>query len=184
MSVAADACTLLRIVLAPLFAWVVAGRGAAGSAVPFVICVVAVASDFADGRLARAGGRTSEARRIFDHGADILFLLPGLIVLAHAGRVPRLLPWAAGIAFALYVVDGLRRGGAQRVDLAPSRCGAAAGVANYAVALFATAGLWLGLGVLDGIAHGAGLAAAALNVAAAIDRLQTLAAPRGLRSGA
>ena len=117
-------------------------------------------------------------------GADILFLLPGLTVLAQSGRVPRLLPWAAGIAFALYAADGVRRGRAHRVDLAPSRSGAAAGVANYAVALLATAGLWLRVGAIEGIAHGAGIAAAALNVAAAIDRLQTLTAPRGLRSGA
>jgi phosphatidylglycerophosphate synthase len=182
MSVAADACTLLRIVLAPLFAWVVARNAAAGSVLPFAICVVAVASDFADGRLARAGGRTSEARRIFDHGADILFLLPGLIVLAHAGRVPRLLPWAAGIAFALYAADGVRRGDGHRIDLAPSRSGAAAGVANYVVVLLATAGLWLDIDVLGGVAHGAGVAAAALNAAAAIERVQTLASPRRLDS--
>lgn len=184
MSIAADACTLLRILLAPIFAWVVGSSASAGSAAPFMICLVAVATDFADGRLARAGGRTSEARRIFDHGADILFLLPGLTVLAQTGRVSRLLPWAAGIAFALYTADGVRRGGGHRVDLSPSRSGAAAGVANYAVVLLATGGLWLRIGALDGIAHGAGLAAAALNVAAALDRLQTLLAPRGLRSGA
>lgn len=184
MSIAADACTLLRILLAPVFAWILARPAPAGSALPLAICLVAVATDFADGRLARAGGRISEARRIFDHGADILFLLPGLTVLAQLGRVPWLLPWAAGIAFALYAADGVRRGGGHRVDLAPSRSGAAAGIANYAVALLATGALWLGAGMLGGVAYGAGIAAAALNVAAAIERLQTLAAPRGLRSGA
>lgn len=177
MIVAANACTLLRLMLAPLFAWSVT-RADAGGALAFLVCVTAVATDFVDGRLARASGWASDARRILDHGADIVFLLPGLAMLAHARRVPVALPWCAAVAFALYSADGWRRGRGREIVLVPSRSGAAAGVANYAVALLATGGLWLGGGALASVAYAAGVAAAALNVAAALDRVQTLALPR------
>lgn len=173
---AADACTLLRILLAPLFGWMLARADRWGST-PFVLCLVAVATDFADGRLARAGGAASDARRIFDHGADILFLVPGLAMLARARRVPMLLPWAAALAFGLYALDGWRRGRGRGVDLAPSRPGAAAGIANYAVALLATGASCLGGAALAPVAYAAGVGAAALNLVAALDRVLTLAAP-------
>ncbi len=179
MIVAADACTILRVLLAPLFAWVLAGPNGSGAA-PFLMCLVAVVTDFADGRLARASGWASDGRRIFDHGADILFLVPGLAMLAHARRVPTLLPWAAALAFGLYAIDGWRRGRGHGIALAPSRPGGAAGIANYAVALLATGAPWLARGALARVAYAAGVAAAALNLVAALDRLQTLALPRGV----
>ncbi len=175
MIVAANACTLLRVLLAPLFAWSVAR---ADGGVALLVCLTAVATDFVDGRLARASGWASDARRILDHGADIAFLLPGLAMLAHARRVPVALPWGAAVAFALYTVDGWRRGSGAEIVLAPSRPGAAAGVANYAVVLLASGGLWLDGGALASMAYAAGVAAAALNLAAALDRVQTLALPR------
>jgi len=173
----ANACTVLRVMLAPLFTWSVAGADASG-ALALLVCLTAVATDFVDGRLARASGWASEARRILDHGADIVFLLPGLAMLAHTRRVPLALPWCAAVAFALYTADGWRRGSGREIILVPSRPGAAAGVANYAVALLASGGLWLGGGALATIAYAAGIAAAALNLAAALDRIQTLALPR------
>jgi len=154
-----------------VFAWTLATAGD-GAVTPFVVCLTAVVTDFLDGRLARASGRASDARRIFDHGADILFLLPGLTTLAWARRVPTLLPAAAALAFALYAADGWRRARGAGLDLQPSRAGAAAGVANYAVAMLASGALWLRVGALARLAYGAGLAAAALNLAAAIDRMR------------
>jgi len=177
MIATANACTLLRVMLAPLFAWSIARADACG-ALAFLVCLVAVATDFVDGPLARASGWASDARRILDHGADIVFLLPGLAMLAHVRRIPLALPWCAAIAFALYSVDGWRRGSGREIVLLPSRPGAAAGVANYAVALLGSGGLWLGSAALASIAYAAGFAAAALNVAAALDRIQTLALPR------
>ncbi len=175
---AADACTWLRIALAPVFAWVLARSGGEPGIGAFAICAVAIVTDFADGRLALASGRASDARRIFDHGADIVFLLPGLFVLGRLRVVPAMLPCAAALAFALYAADGFRRGRGMAFDLTPSRSGAAAGIANYAVALLATGALWLHAVSLATIAYAAGIAAAALNVAAAIERVQTLLLPR------
>src|SRR5205085_10047830 len=107
----------------PLFAWSVAR---ADGALSLVVCVAAVATDFVDGRLARASGWASDARRILDHGADIVFLLPGLAMLAHVRRVPTALPWCAAVAFALYSADGWRHGSGREIVLVPSRPGAAA----------------------------------------------------------
>jgi len=184
MSMVADACTWLRILLAPIFAWVLADAAGGIGGTAFALCLVAVVTDFADGRLARASGRASDTRRIFDHGADIVFLLPGLAMLARSHRVPVVLPYAAALAFGLYVVDGWRRAHGRGFDLAPSRPGAAAGVANYAVALLATGALWLGSRPLATGAYAAGIAASALNLAAAFDRVQSMLAPGGLRTRA
>jgi phosphatidylglycerophosphate synthase len=175
MSAAADLCTLLRVLLAPLFAYELAAAETVPSVLPLAICALALLSDIADGRLARAGGRVSPAGRLFDHGADVLFLFPALGVLARAGRVPALLPCAAAIAFGLYCGDGWRRGGALRtIALAPSRSGTAAGIANYAVAGAAAGALWLGTSPLDRAVYAAALAAGALNAAAALERVQVL----------
>jgi len=175
MSAAADLCTLLRVLLAPLFAYELAAAEAASSVVPFAIYVLALLSDVADGRLARAGGHASPAGCLFDHGADAFFLFPALGVLARGGHVPAVLPYAAAVAFVLYCSDGWRRGRASRtIVLAPNRSGTAAGVANYAVTGAAAAALWLATSSLDRVVYVAALAASALNVVAALERVQVL----------
>lgn len=181
----ADLCTLARVLLAPLFAWLLAGTDGATTSVPLVVFAVAVASDVADGRLARAHGHPSPAGRLFDHGADVFFVLPALVVLASTGRVPLLLPCAVAVAFALYGLDGWRRGheGA-RVLLAPSPLGTVTGVGNYAVAGVAAASLALGARAAAPALFAAGLAAATLNVLCAVDRVQRLLrVPRALATG-
>ena len=172
---AANLCTLVRVLLAPLFAWQLAAAGRSPSVTPLAIYAVAVLTDLADGRLARAGGRTSPVGRLFDHGADALFLFPALAGLATRGRVPILLPCAATLAFLLYCRDGWQRGRSLRaMDLTPSRSGMAAGVANYAVVGAASGALWLGGGVLDRAVYAGALAAVALNLAAALERTYRL----------
>jgi CDP-diacylglycerol---glycerol-3-phosphate 3-phosphatidyltransferase len=176
---AADLCTLLRIVLAPLFAWSVVVAHHAASPLPFALYAAAAVSDFADGRLARAAGEGTSAGRLFDHGADALFLFPALVALAAVGRISPLLPAAATTAFTLYVLDGWRRGALRgTVELAPSRFGAAAGVCNYVVTGLATGALWAGPSALDGVIRAAAVGVALLNVAAAVERAPRLLARR------
>jgi phosphatidylglycerophosphate synthase len=168
---AADLCTWFRIALAPLFAWTVAEAHAAPSPWPLAIFAAAALSDFADGRLARAGGRVAPGGRLFDHGADALFLFPALIVLAAFGRVPTLLPVAATVAFTLYVADGWRRRGAPGpIELVPSQVGAFAGVLNYAVSGLAAGTLWMGPSVLDPVTRLTALAVALVNAWAIVER--------------
>jgi phosphatidylglycerophosphate synthase len=174
---AADLCTLARLALAPVFAWTAAGAAGSPSPVPLLVYGVAAVTDVLDGRLARAGGTDSRAGRLFDHGADAAFLFPALAVLAAAGRVPALLPLAASLAFALYLLDGWRRGGGlAAIDLLPSDFGAAAGVLNYAVAGFAAGALWLGATPLDPALRVAALVATAVNLAAVVERVHLLLA--------
>jgi len=172
---AADACTLLRAILAPLFAYVLVRAAAEPSAWPLAICLAAMATDFADGRLARRAGASSEVGRFFDHAADALFLFPGLFVLAAVGRVPLVMPCAAVLAFALYVLDGVRRaGGTDTILLAPSRSGAFAGVANYGVAATGAFALACRAPQLDALLHAGAMIVALMNLFAAADRAYTI----------
>jgi len=172
---AADVCTTLRIALAPLFAWAVMRAHDEVSLLPLIIYAVAAASDFVDGRLARATGSASIRGRLFDHGADALFLFPTLIVLAGLGRVSFVLPCAAMVAFALYTLDGWRRGGsAGAIALLPSQWGALGGVSNYVVAGGAAVALALGPTALDGVVFVAALLTAGANLVAAGERVPAL----------
>lgn len=171
MKRAADLCTALRVVLAPLLAWQLGlPRGQAGW-IPFAIYVVAAGTDYADGVLARAAGTASRRGRVFDHCADALLLFPSFLVLAAEGRVPFALPYAAMTAFGLYVLDGRRRGGSlAALELTGSRTGAVGGVLNYVVAGAAAATTGLGGGLVDGVLYATALGVAAVNGAAACER--------------
>jgi cardiolipin synthase len=177
MTCAADVLTLLRVALAPLFAWMLLGCGD-GSVGPLGVFTLAAASDFFDGRLARARGGGSSAGRMFDHGADALFLFPGLFVLAWTHRLPAALPLAATAAFGGYLLDGWRNGnGAKTIELVPSRTGAAAGILNYAVAGLAAGAVWVGPGFLEVGLQASALVAVAVNGIAALERVRHLARP-------
>ncbi len=177
---AADACTTLRIVLAPLFIWAVVYAHDAPSLLPLIVYVVAAASDFADGRLARATGSASIRGRLFDHGADAFFLFPTLIALAWLDRLSFLLPCAAMVSFALYTLDGFRRGRSRgSIALLPSQWGAVGGVLNYVVAGAAAVTLALGPTAFDRIVHVAGLLTAIANLGAAAERIPALWRWRG-----
>ena len=176
---AADACTTLRIALAPLFTWAIVQAHADPSLLPLFIYSVAAASDFADGRLARASGSASVGGRLFDHGADVVFLFPALFALAVLGRVSLWLPCAAALAFFLYALDGWRRGGGLgSIALLPSQCGAVGGVLNYVVAGGAAVALALGATPLDRLVAAAALVTAAANLVAAAERVPALLRPR------
>jgi phosphatidylglycerophosphate synthase len=156
-------------------AWQLALPRAQASWVPFALYVIAAATDYVDGALARAQGTASRRGRVFDHCADAFLLFPSFVVLALQRRLPIVLPIAAMTAFALYVVDGWRRGGSlARIDLTGSRSGAVGGVLNYVVAGAATAAVWLDVAAIDGAIYGVALAVAAVNAAAALERLPRL----------
>ena len=171
MKQAADLCTALRVVLAPLLAWQLGmPRGGAGW-LPFAIFVVAASTDYVDGMLARAAGAASRCGRVFDHGADALLLFPSFLVLAVHGRVPVVLPGAAMTAFLLYVLDGWRRGGSlAELELTGSRSGALGGVLNYCVVGVAAVAVALDVALLDRVLYAAAFGVAAVNVGAALER--------------
>lgn len=178
MSRAADVCTALRVLLAPVLAWQLGLPRADAGLVPIAIFAIAAATDAADGVLARAAGTASRRGRLFDHAADACVLFPALFVLASARRVPYALPCAAVAAFALYLLDGWRRGGSlATIDLTGSRAGALGGVLNYAVVGAAAAAVPLDFRPLDVVIHAAAFAVAAVNAAAAFERVQLIITP-------
>jgi len=175
---AADLCTALRVLLAPVLAGLLVLPRERAGWLPFGVYLVAAGTDYVDGALARAFGTASRRGRVFDHGADALLLFPALWVLAFHGAVPFALPLAAMTAFTLYVVDGWRRGGALgAIELTASRSGAIGGVLNYVLVGAATVAIALAADVVDELIRATGFAVAAVNAVAGLERLPMLFTP-------
>lgn len=69
------------------------------------LVVVAIATDYLDGVVARRTGAASARGRLFDHTTDFLFVTSGLAGAARAGLVPAWLPLLISLAFSQYVLD-------------------------------------------------------------------------------
>ncbi len=67
--------------------------------------VVAIATDFLDGIVARKTDAASPRGRLFDHTTDFLFVTAGLGGAALSGEVSAVLPPLIVVAFSQYVVD-------------------------------------------------------------------------------
>jgi phosphatidylglycerophosphate synthase len=123
----ANALTCLRIALLP--ALVVAIRADADW-VAAAVFALAVASDVADGVVARRFGEQSGLGRLFDHAADAAFVTAGAATLAHARVLPPLLPTLIAASFLQYALDAkISRGSGPR----PSTLGRWNGIAYYAI---------------------------------------------------
>lgn len=108
--------------------------------VPLAITLLACASDFLDGRIARRFGVSSRSGATLDVAADGVFLLCALGALAAVGRISLLSPIATAVALAAFAAqwhrEPLRAGSPRR---APDRAGHVAGVLNFALALVGSA---------------------------------------------
>ena len=76
-----------------------------GAGVVAVLLALALATDYADGIVARRRGTASAAGQLFDHATDCLFVTAGLTGAALAGAVPLALPVLVVVAFGQYVFD-------------------------------------------------------------------------------
>jgi phosphatidylglycerophosphate synthase len=174
-AIVADGLSVTRALLTAPFVVACVAQPAAHpvlSWLPLGLFALAAASDFADGRLARASGSASGRGQLLDTGADVLFLGGALVLFAARGRIPWVVPGAMGAAVAMYAHDSWRRArGSGMLALDRSTVGHAAGVANFALVglLAAEHGFptWLAARVVD---VGA-LATASLNAASAGQRL-------------
>ena len=112
----ANLLSLLRLLMAVPFALLVARADLPWLAA--TLFCVAIASDLADGPIARARGTASGVGRALDHFADFSFVDLGLFAAASRGVVPWLLPLLVALAFAQYVVDSywLHRAGQLRMS--------------------------------------------------------------------
>jgi phosphatidylglycerophosphate synthase len=123
----ANALTFLRLAAAP--ALVVAIRADAAG-VATAVFAFAVASDVADGIVARRFGEESGLGRLIDHAADAVFVTAGAATLAHARVLPALLPTLIAAAFLQYALDAkIAKASGPR----PSTLGRWNGIAYYVI---------------------------------------------------
>jgi phosphatidylglycerophosphate synthase len=121
----ANALTLLRGALAPCLALAIALERPALATLLFW---AAVATDFADGAVARRYGETSPLGGLLDHAVDATLCVLGLGALAGLGAIPWPLPPLVALAFAQYVLDSRSHQGR---PLIASRLGRWNGIAYY-----------------------------------------------------
>ena len=136
--------SLLRLALAPLY--VLAMEMSA--TLPIAIAVLAAASDFVDGRLARRLGSASRAGAVLDVLGDGVFVVAALAGLASVRIVTWLLPVAVVLALTGLAVASLRAAGSADGPPPPprtrgpaDRAGHAAGIVNYGAVLAGSAAL-------------------------------------------
>ena len=105
-----NALTALRLIAGPFFFCALIGEATGLAALLFW---GAVATDVADGRVARARGETSAFGGLLDHATDASFVSLGLAALALQGIVPVALPVLVVAAFLQYVLDSKSLAGRQ-----------------------------------------------------------------------
>lgn len=70
-----------------------------------VMILVAIASDYFDGKVARARNTASSRGMLFDHGTDFIFVTSALFALSLSGLATIFLPSLIVVAFSQYVLD-------------------------------------------------------------------------------
>src|SRR5271154_3403804 len=116
----ANALTAVRLLLVFPFAFLMTKADAHYALLALLVIVIALATDFADGPLARRRGTVSGISGTFDHTSDFLFVTSGLFAGASRGAFPWILPALITAAFAQYFIDSYwihRHGGLRRSKL-------------------------------------------------------------------
>ena len=86
-------------------AWACAEPDAFPSYLLLVLVVVAIITDYFDGKVARHMNTVSAAGMLFDHGTDFLFVTSALFAASYTGLVNPWLPILIVLAFSQYVLD-------------------------------------------------------------------------------
>jgi phosphatidylglycerophosphate synthase len=167
VSVLADAMSLVRLAAAAAFPAVLAGATGRGSCLPLVLFLVAAATDFLDGPLARRGGGSTRHGAVLDNAADVAFVVAASATGAALGLLPWVAPMAIVLAFTTYAIASASQG-----RIARSAAGHAAGVVNYGLAgLVAAAAVVPEPGLAPALRL-AGFATAGINLVAVLGRLK------------
>ncbi|MBI3800754.1 MAG: CDP-alcohol phosphatidyltransferase family protein [Deltaproteobacteria bacterium] len=132
----AHALTSLRLILTPVFLLAIEAStqqpNTASAGLVIGLFLLICASDYYDGPLARALGRSSDFGKVLDNLADITFLLVTLTYLVRRAAAPWWIPAAIALAFGQYTVDSwLLSGKGSNVALVPNPIGHWAGILNY-----------------------------------------------------
>lgn len=114
----ANGISLVRLGAAPAVAFAIAaGAGSAALA----LFALAVATDLADGAVARRRGESSDLGGLLDHASDAAFATLGLFALSLRGEVPAPLAPLVALAFAQYAFDSRAFPGRSLRASAPGR---------------------------------------------------------------
>jgi phosphatidylglycerophosphate synthase len=172
-STRANALTLVRLLLAPALAAALLAQMPVIAAALFFL---AVATDLADGWVARRYGEETPFGGFADHAADAAFVITATAALARMGVLPALLPWLIAAAFIQYALDSrvLSASG-----LVASGLGRWNGIAYYVIAAIPivrdAVGLsWPGPALVSGL----GWTLIATTLLSMLDRLRRLARRR------
>jgi phosphatidylglycerophosphate synthase len=165
----ANALTFLRLLAAPLLATAVLSEH---PVVASLLFFGAVASDFADGWVARRFDEVSPFGGLVDHAVDAAFVTVGTAALAGAGVLPAVLPLLIGVAFLQYAFDS--RHLSER-GLHPNPIGRVNGIAYYVIVAVPIVRDALGLGWPGpGFVRALGWALVATTLVSMLDRLRLL----------
>ncbi len=101
----ANLLTAIRLLLALPVAIAIADAEFMPGWLLLTLILIAIASDYFDGKVARAFDTASARGQLFDHSTDFLFVTSGLAALSMAGITNPVLPLLIVIAFIQYVLD-------------------------------------------------------------------------------
>lgn len=101
----ANLLTAIRLLLVIPVAMAIANASLFASWLLLALIIIAIASDYFDGKVARALNTASARGMLFDHGTDFVFVTTSLYALSTIGLSSALLPLLIVIAFSQYVFD-------------------------------------------------------------------------------
>ncbi|MFT7471317.1 MAG: phosphatidylglycerophosphate synthase [Kiritimatiellia bacterium] len=101
----ANLLTAIRLLLVIPVAMAIADASLFASWLLLALIVIAIASDYFDGKVARAFKTASARGMLFDHGTDFIFVTTALFALSTIGLSSVLLPLLIVVAFSQYVLD-------------------------------------------------------------------------------
>jgi phosphatidylglycerophosphate synthase len=101
----ANFLTAIRLLLVIPVAMAIANESLFTSWLLLALIVIAIASDYFDGKVARALKTASARGMLFDHGTDFIFVTTALFALSIIGLSSILLPLLIVVAFSQYVLD-------------------------------------------------------------------------------
>lgn len=101
----ANALTAIRLLLVIPFALFMSRADERSALFALIAWVMALATDFLDGPIARRRATVSARSGAFDHTSDFLFVVSGIFAGASRGAFSWILPACITAAFAQYAID-------------------------------------------------------------------------------
>ena len=101
----ANLLTTMRLLLVVPVSWAFADPQLLAPALLMSFLFIAIATDYFDGKVARATNTESDQGMLFDHGTDFIFVTSALAAMASVNAIHPILPFLIIIAFSQYVLD-------------------------------------------------------------------------------